>query len=371
MSTVLLLVCMFISAVAQECGLDEFLSEDGICCNVCLPGFKLLKTCQIKHQRSNCTRCPVGQFMDKPNYSPNCFSCKRCKPARSEIQISPCESYRNTICGCKEGFYKNIIDPKTFECLKCKECHHDEREKHKCLPLSNTVCECKEKYYKVKGKCQLCRNCTAGCGHLCEGSTSTAPKDESHFLTNVIAGVAAGAGVLFVLMVIITHVVTKQQIKKTLLKPSSQSSDESSQLCEDVLIKNVESFSSSVEEVPSHAVFVDREPSNLPDCVPLEIRTSDLIYTVLDVVPVAQVKQLVRSLNVTDKEIEWAEMDHKSCKEAHYQMLRVWTERGSRTGGGGRGGMLHQPLLQELLDKLRLMHLGQAAEELETKYSIQ
>lgn len=95
---------------------------------------------------------------------------------------------------------------------------------------------------------------------------------------------------------------------------------------------------------------------------------SDLIYTVLDLVPVLQVKQLVRSLGVRDIEIEQAELDHRSCREARYQMLRVWAERGSHAG---RGGMLHWPLLQELLDELRKMHLGWAAEELETKYGIQ
>lgn len=93
---------------------------------------------------------------------------------------------------------------------------------------------------------------------------------------------------------------------------------------------------------------------------------SDLIYTVLDLVPVLRMKQLVRSLSVTDSEIEQAELDYRPCREAHYQMLRIWTERGSRAGG-----MLHRPLLQELLNELRKMHLGRAAEELETKYGIQ
>lgn len=46
-------------------------------------------------------------------------------------------------------------------------------------------------------------------------------------------------------------------------------------------------------------------------------------------------------------------------------MLKVWAERGSRAGG-----MLHWPLLHDMLNELRKMHLGQAAEELETKYGI-
>lgn len=148
------------------------------------------------------------------------------------------------------------------------------------------------------------------------------------------------------------------------------------------------------------------QPSNLPDCVPLEIKSectlcctdaydqwfsvfwlkhtkkkcsnsspqqclplssvSDLIYMVLDLVPVLQVKQLVRSLGVKDIEIEQLELDYRSCREAHYQMIRVWAEKGARAGG-----MLHLPLLQELLDELRKMHLEWAAEELKTNYGFQ
>lgn len=104
---------------------------------------------------------------------------------------------------------------------------------------------------------------------------------------------------------------------------------------------------------------------------PLLSSVPDLIYTVLDVVPVLQMKQLVRYLGVKDREIEEAELNNRSCQEAHYQMLRVWVERGSQAGGGGHGGMLHWHLLQELLDVVRKMDLGWAADKLETKYSIQ
>ena len=91
----------------------------------------------------------------------------------------------------------------------------------------------------------------------------------------------------------------------------------------------------------------------------------------MDLVSALQVKQLVRTLGVRDTEIEQAELDYRPCREAHYQMLRLWAKRVSRANGGGQRGMLHWPLLQELLDKLRTMRLGGVAEELETKYSIQ
>lgn len=90
---------------------------------------------------------------------------------------------------------------------------------------------------------------------------------------------------------------------------------------------------------------------------------SDLIYNILDLVPVSQMKQLVRSLGVRDTEIEQVELDYRSCREAHYQMLRAWAERGPRPGV-----LLHPPLLQHLLNELRKMHLEKAAEELEMNY---
>lgn len=103
----------------------------------------------------------------------------------------------------------------------------------------------------------------------------------------------------------------------------------------------------------------------MPQHSPLS-SVSDLIYMVLDQVPVMQVKQLVRLLGVKDTEIEQAELDHRSCREAHYQMLRLWAERGSRAGG-----LLHLHLLQELVVELRKMHLEKAAEELETNFGFQ
>lgn len=85
----------------------------------------------------------------------------------------------------------------------------------------------------------------------------------------------------------------------------------------------------------------------------------------LDQVPLRRVKELVRSLGVSDIVIERAENDHlRDTKEAQYQMLRVWA-KGNAQGGGE---VLARPLLYHLLDKLRDMDLGGTAEELETKY---
>lgn len=377
--TILLLMCMFTPTLTllqpsaeQKCPDEDYLTENGICCNKCSPGFKLVEKCHAVLQRSNCTRCPPGQYTDQMNFFPNCLSCRSCKKTKRELEVSKCERHRNTICVCVAGYYKFNIDSETYECRRCTQCGQDEKLKDTCTPEKNTVCECTENYYKVNGKCKPCKNCTAECKQHCSLPTVRNTKEapiSDEFLINIITGVAVGAVVLLVVVFVITHVATKWLTKKKLLKSSTQPSEAS---CEKVLIHNEDpsEASYSVEAVPQSPVS-EQEPSNLPDCIPLEVNISDLIYTVLDLVPVSQVKQLVRSLGVKDTEIEQVEFDHRSCREAYYQMLRMWAERGSRTGGGGRGRILHWPLLQELLDKLRAMHLGRAAEELETKYGIQ
>ncbi|XP_068591181.1 tumor necrosis factor receptor superfamily member 1A [Cebidichthys violaceus] len=376
----LLLMCMFIPTLTllepsedQKCPHGDYLSKNGICCNKCFPGLRLEEHCSATGQRSKCTPCPDKQYSDKLNYFPKCFTCRECKATKHEEVVSQCQKDQNTVCRCVIGLYKSIIDSETYECLKCTKCRENEKEKQRCTSENNTVCECRENYYRAKGKCEPCKNCTAECKHHCLNPSilNTTASKPDEYLINIIAGVAVFAVLLLMLVVLITYVATKRSTKKKLLKRSTQPSDVSPDSCEQVLVHSEESSDNkSVTAAPQSPVS-EQELSNLPDCVPLEIKIPDLIYTVLDLVPVLQVKQLVRFLGVKDTEIEQAEMDHRPSREAHYQMLRVWAERGSRAGGGGQGRMLPWPLLHELLDKLRKIHLGQAAEELETKYGIQ
>ncbi|XP_034467019.1 tumor necrosis factor receptor superfamily member 1A [Hippoglossus hippoglossus] len=377
--TILLLMCMVVPTLAylpsseSTCPTDDYSPGKGICCNKCLPGNKLVEVCNATGHRSKCAPCPAGQFMDKINYSTTCRACSVCKATKNEKTLKNCEKDQNTICQCYDGHYRSYIDSVTYECRKCAQCGPNEKEKQNCTNLTNTVCECKENYYRVKKTCEPCKSCTSECNHGCPlPSLNPNGNDRGEqFFTNIIAGVVAVALVLLVLVALITHVVTKRTIKKKWAQPSSQPTADSPDSSEVVLICSEGcSDNSSVEVTPNSSVS-DQLPPNLPDCVPLEIETSDLIYSVLDLVSALQVKQLVRTLGVRDTEIEQAELDHRPCREAHYQMLRLWAERVSRADGGGQSGMLHWPLLQELLDKLRTMRLGGVAEELETKYSFQ
>ncbi|XP_023151794.1 tumor necrosis factor receptor superfamily member 1A [Amphiprion ocellaris] len=376
--TFLLLMSLFLpaSCLLEEvkkqptCPHGDYLTEEGICCNKCSPGFKLVEKCHAVGQRSNCTACPADQFTDQMNFTPNCRRCRRCKQKNEEV-AAPCERHQNTVCRCKKGFYRFRIDSETSECRRCSTCRPDEQQEHPCSQDENTVCGCKENFYRgTRGVCEACKNCSDECKLHCTSPPmlNTKGPDRTNSLVPVVAGVAAVAAVTLVLGIFITYMTTKRFTKRKLLKPSSQLAEASPDSCQESLVYSEEP---SENNVKAQSCVMDQETSNLPDCVPLEIRIPELIYSVLDLVPVLQVKQLVRCLGVKDSEIEQADLDHRSCREAHYQMLRVWAERGSRAAGGGRALLLPLPLLQELIDKLRLMHLGRAAEELETKYCIQ
>uniref|UniRef100_A0A1A7Z3M1 Tumor necrosis factor receptor superfamily, member 1A n=1 Tax=Iconisemion striatum TaxID=60296 RepID=A0A1A7Z3M1_9TELE len=373
----LLFECTFIFAStlnpgSLSCPVGDYENKDGVCCNKCPAGFKLVEECRSDGHRSNCTPCPPQQFSDQINNAFQCRKCRTCKESRNERRISACKSTQNTICGCKEGYYKSHIDSETVECLKCSKCKLDETKEEPCTEEKNTVCGCKENFYRVGNKCEPCRNCTTGCSQHCMSEVKKPdPKPNNNLLLNVVAGCVVVVLVLLVLVVLITFLATKRFTKKKMLSLSSQPSDVSVESVKHLLISAEGPPENICLKAAAQSPVGELELSMLPDCIPLEIKIPELIYAVLDLVPVLQVKQLVRCLGVRDTEIEQAEMDNRSCREAYYQMLRVWAERGSQELGGGRGEMLHRPLLEELLDKLRQMHLGRAAEELETKYPIQ
>ncbi|XP_029688283.1 tumor necrosis factor receptor superfamily member 1A-like [Takifugu rubripes] len=360
--TVLLLLCL-VTPTLTSCLDVEYQSESGICCNKCPPGYRLKEECSAPRERSNCTACPYGQYMDTMNYADKCRTCRKCN--NHKVVFRPCKGNQNTVCQCDKGYYRSNIDSENFECLKCRQCDHPEKESQKCTPENNTVCQCEDNYYRLNNKCELCSKCSGECKSNCSVTLSCSKGDESTkgFLYNSI-GVATAGLTLLLLVAAVTHVVTKSVTLRRLQEFPSQSSAVTPDPCKEILIPSEESSFDITFKVATITPLSECEqPVKLPDCIPVEIKLSELIYTVLDLVPVLQVKQLVRSLGVRDTEIEQAELDYRPCREAHYQMLRAWAERGS-----GAGALLHPPLLHDLLNELRKMHLGQAAEELEKVY---
>ncbi|XP_055759362.1 tumor necrosis factor receptor superfamily member 1A-like isoform X2 [Salvelinus fontinalis] len=353
---------------------SHYRNANGTCCRKCHEGFKLKQDC-TKEVESQCEPCIEGRtYLERSNYAKNCIRCTICND--NEEKVSPCKKSQNTVCRCIEGFYKNRINSGTRECLRCKTCGPGERETQPCTPERDTVCECKDIRNKKNNRnCLPCQNCrSADCQQECASGTDPTPKPEDTewgvWSLYLLAAFGCVCVVLLVVMGIMGVLVVRRKPKGSSsflsAEITSQGSEKSTRRLiqedpENVLNQSIPSCSPVCE--------CEQEPlSKLPDCVPKEIKISELIYSVLDQVPPRHVKELVRSLGVSDIVIERAENDHpRDTKEAQYQMLRVWA-KGSAQGGGG---VLARPLLYHLLEKLRDMDLGGTAEELETMYGDQ
>ncbi|KAG7271575.1 hypothetical protein CRUP_027849, partial [Coryphaenoides rupestris] len=249
------------------CLQEEYRTESGICCNKCFAGSRFVAPCVAASHRTTCESCPMGQYTEHMNFTPNCRSCKRCKGPKP-LHVAPVVGI---------------------------------------------------------GLCVL-----------------------------VVMLLAVG---------LITYTATKRHTKSKLVaKREASEAPKATPKEEDKMLIHSEVCCSRQDNMALPCVQLsEQELTKLPDCIPLEINIPGLIYSVLDLVPATRVKELARGLGVMDVEIERVGLDHRICKEAHYQMLRVWAERETRGGG-----VLHRPLIQVLLDRLGDMHLGGAVEELET-----
>ncbi|CAL8290153.1 unnamed protein product [Merluccius merluccius] len=284
--------------------------------------------------------CPPGDYANE-----NGTCCNKCIAGYKFVAPCVAAGHRTTCVPCPDGQFTEQMNF-TPNCRGCRSC--------RVSPLFNMFTKATE----------ISKLCTDDCKDHCV-SPVTSRKDMD---VSVVVGVCGL--VLLGAVGIITYMATKRHTKSKMMKSTATPTEAVSEEATKILIHR-EEFSYKEDTMALSCTLVcEQELTKLPDCIPLEINIPGLIYAVLNLVPATRVKELVRGLGVTDVEIERAVMDHHTCKEAHYQMLRAWVERESRDGGVGRGGgVLHQPLMQQLLDRLRDMHLGGAAEELETNLS--
>lgn len=101
----------------SDCSKNEYWS-DGLCCDKCAPGYKLIRKCS-SGLASQCEKCSDGTFLEKMNYFPNCFRCEKCTKQHAVV-ISPCTPQKNTVCGCQSGYRKKFFDSISWECVPLK-----------------------------------------------------------------------------------------------------------------------------------------------------------------------------------------------------------------------------------------------------------
>ncbi|TRY94301.1 hypothetical protein DNTS_030382 [Danionella cerebrum] len=297
----------------ESCSENEFWSKRGFCCDKCHAGFKLKEECPGPKMRSDCVKCDEGTYLDIVNYIPNCFMCQECR--RNSKELTPCRANADRVCRCDQGFYKKTLeDNLQWECLRCKKCGPGQIETQQCSAEKNTECRCLENHYPVnKSSCEPCVKCLPNkCDHLCASPTTQHPTGSPDALGQIL-----------------TLIITMSAESKSESVPLTRQSE---------------------------------TEGNLPDCVPREIKLHEFFYYVLDQVPVSKFKELMRRLSVSEQDIERAEHDHRICKDAHYQMLRVWSDA---CGGNSVVSFEH---IQMMIERLRDMCLVNCAENIESTF---
>ncbi|XP_075914289.1 E3 ubiquitin/ISG15 ligase TRIM25-like isoform X2 [Petromyzon marinus] len=91
---------------AKQCPKDSYKTEDDVCCDLCPAGTFKAGDCLTDGGIRKCIQCIEGIFYtDKPNNESACFDCTPCSEGEEIVQ--ECRKEHNTICQCKEGYYRS------------------------------------------------------------------------------------------------------------------------------------------------------------------------------------------------------------------------------------------------------------------------
>ncbi|XP_056090868.1 tumor necrosis factor receptor superfamily member 1A [Rhinichthys klamathensis goyatoka] len=344
---------------------NEYLGKKGFCCDKCHPGFKLKAECPEPKKRSECVKCDNGTYLERSNYNPNCFSCQTCKKPHMK-EISPCTPDTNRVCGCDQGYYKRKLSESVWECSPCrKDCGPGQFKTSECNGEQNTNCTCKENHYpEGKTSCKPCVECGKWCKHLCITSSPAipvkSPQSPSGTLPQILVPVCACITVVALGVFMLYEGIRLQRKRNRALSPQSSSAAPQDQ----TFIITVPSDKINESDPFTNQPCEPEQHRKLPDCIPREIKIHEFFYFVLDEVPIGRFKELARRLGVSEQNIDRAEQDHRNCKDAHYQMLKVWSDSGS----GGGNNVLPYHRIQMFIETLKDMYLANCADNIENRF---
>lgn len=346
-----------------QCSENEYWNDQGFCCDKCHPGFRRAQKCSASGQRSVCEKCSSGTYMDKANYHENCFRCRNCKKPNM-VTVSYCTVTSNTQCQCEDGYYMKDLGGLTLECLLCKKCGPGQLKTGNCTGEDYNHCKCKDKHYRVKpSSCEPCVSCQDECDHLCNSSITSNPvRNLSTDTVSEIAIPVCACIMALAVGVFMLYEGMRLWRKRKRALSAQQSSSHDPVVKTEVELMIATASPNTVKEI----VLITNQlcETELPDCVPREIKVHEFIYLVLDEIPVVRFKELVRRLCISEQDIDRAERDNRAFKDAQYQMLKVWSDRGS----GGGNNILPRHLIQLFIDTLRDMYLANCADCIENKF---
>uniref|UniRef100_A0A8C3QXM4 Uncharacterized protein n=1 Tax=Cyanoderma ruficeps TaxID=181631 RepID=A0A8C3QXM4_9PASS len=94
-----------------------YTKSDGLySCQKCPPGTYLAGECQEQNGSSRCEPCGYGEYMEYPSAFPSCRDCSKCR--EDQVEQSPCQPDKNTVCVCRNGTFC----PPEHPCEMCQKC---------------------------------------------------------------------------------------------------------------------------------------------------------------------------------------------------------------------------------------------------------
>nr|XP_030145897.3 tumor necrosis factor receptor superfamily member 10B [Taeniopygia guttata] len=120
-------------------GEDGFYRKsDGVYCQKCPAGTFIAEECEEQNSSGRCEPCRDGEYMEYPNALRWCQDCSECR--EDQVQQSPCQPVRNTLCVCKNGTFCPPDHPCEM-CQKCRQrCPEGQVELKRCTPDSDLLC---------------------------------------------------------------------------------------------------------------------------------------------------------------------------------------------------------------------------------------
>ncbi|XP_066423353.1 tumor necrosis factor receptor superfamily member 10B-like [Molothrus aeneus] len=117
---------------------DYYRKSNGVYCKKCPAGTYLTKECEEQGGSSTCEPCGLGEYMEYPNVFQSCQECSKCR--EDQVELSPCQPQRNTVCACRNGTFCPPEHPCEM-CQKCKpRCPESQVMLKPCTPYSDLQC---------------------------------------------------------------------------------------------------------------------------------------------------------------------------------------------------------------------------------------
>ncbi|CAM5177659.1 unnamed protein product [Eretmochelys imbricata] len=118
---------------------SEFYKHEDHLCRKCPAGFHVEEHCVTSNTSGKCSRCKEGaEFTEYPNALSKCLTCRVCR--KDEVQLSQCNSTKNTQCTCKNGTFCSPDHPCEI-CQRCRpRCPEGEVQVSSCMPQSDIQC---------------------------------------------------------------------------------------------------------------------------------------------------------------------------------------------------------------------------------------